>query len=192
MKSMLYTRTGDRGTTALVGGSRVAKNDPRVNAYGSVDELNSLLGLLLACIKCLECLEEDVRLLTKVQNTMFDIGSYLATPEKMDNADSGAKPAVSHNEIEEIEHAVDRLDSSVPPQNCFILPGGCVAACHAHVARSTCRRAEREIYDLIDTGAHIDEGVTCYVNRLSDYLFILARALNHVQGVADTPWVQSR
>ena len=193
-KSMLYTRTGDRGTTALVGGSRVAKNSPRVNAYGSVDELNAHIGLLHAHVCGVagdDC--EDARLLLRINAVMFSLGAYLATPSPMVGPDepepSDLKgPAVEESDIESLERSLDRLDASVPAQKTFILPGGTVAASVAHVARTVCRRAEREVLTLADSGAYVHPMVTRYLNRLSDYLFILARSLNHLAGVPDIPW----
>ncbi|MDE5669425.1 MAG: cob(I)yrinic acid a,c-diamide adenosyltransferase [Duncaniella sp.] len=192
-KSMIYTRTGDNGTTALVGGTRIAKNSPRVTAYGSVDELNAHIGLLQAYVRDIEAAAEDSRLLLRVNAVMFSLGAYLATPSPELGPDEPLpadlkEPAVTEADIEALEHAIDRLDASVPPQRTFILPGGTVAAGVAHVARTVCRRAEREVLDLADTGAYVHPMVLRYINRLSDYLFILARGLNHYSGVPDIPW----
>lgn len=192
-KSMIYTRTGDSGTTSLVGGERVAKNSPRVSAYGTVDELNAYIGLLQSHVRGVAGAEEDSALLLRVNGTMFCLGAYLATPSPAalpDGAEpEGAKsPNVGEDDIAELERAIDRLDASVPPQRSFILPGGTVAASHAHVARTVCRRAERGVLDLSDTGVYVHPAVTRYLNRLSDYLFILARSLNHLAGVPDIPW----
>lgn len=193
-KSMLYTRSGDRGTTALVGGSRVAKNCVRVCAYGSVDELNAHLGLAQAHARGVNGTERDVRLLGCAMSAMFCIGAYLATPSRMIKSDDEASepdatnPGISDADVEALENAIDRLDASAPPQKTFILPGGCVAACQAHVARTVCRRAEREVLALADTGEYVHPLIERYLNRLSDYLFILARSLNHLSGVADIPW----
>ncbi len=192
-KSMIYTRTGDRGTTSLVGGERVAKNSPRVSAYGTVDELNAYIGLLQSYVKNVNGVEVDSALLLKVNGVMFCIGAYLATPSPSaapdEPAPEGARsPKVSDEDIEELEGAIDRLDASVPPQRTFILPGGSIAASHAHVARTVCRRAERRVLDLADTGSYVHPAVTRYLNRLSDYLFILARSLNHLAGIQDIPW----
>lgn len=192
-KSMLYTRTGDRGTTALVGGTRVAKNSPRVNAYGSVDELNAHVGLVHDHVSSIAGAEEDACLLIRINKVMFSIGAYLATPSPQMDPDQPLPadlpaPAVDEAEIEALEQAIDRLDASVPPQRTFILPGGTVAASVTHVARTVCRRAERKVLDLADTGVYVHPLVARYINRLSDYLFILARSLNHLAGVADIPW----
>ena len=192
-KSMLYTRTGDRGTTALVGGTRVAKNSPRVSAYGSVDELNAHIGLLHAHVGGVEGAGEDADLLLRVNSLMFNLGAYLATPSPMLGHDEPVPsdlkaPTVEEADLEALEHAIDRLDGSVPPQKTFILPGGTIAASVAHVTRTVCRRAERDVLTLADTGAYVHPMVTRYLNRLSDYLFILARSLNHLAGVPDIPW----
>lgn len=192
-KSMLYTRTGDRGTTALVGGTRVAKNSPRVSAYGSVDELNAHIGLLHAHVGGVEGAGEDAVLLLRVNSLMFNLGAYLATPSPMLGPDEPVPsdlkgPTVEEADLEALEHAIDRLDGSVPPQKTFILPGGTIAASVAHVTRTVCRRAERDVLSLADTGAYVHPMVTRYLNRLSDYLFILARSLNHLAGVQDIPW----
>lgn len=192
-KSMLYTRTGDRGTTALVGGTRVAKNSPRVNAYGTVDELNAHIGLVHAHVSSITGAEEDACLLIRINKVMFSLGAYLATPSPRVEPDAplpdGLKaPEIDEAEIEALEQAIDRLDASVPPQRTFILPGGTVAASVTHVARTVCRRAERGVLDLADTGDYVHPLVARYINRLSDYLFILARSLNHLAGVADIPW----
>lgn len=190
---MLYTRTGDSGTTALVGGSRVAKNSPRVCAYGSVDELNAHIGLLQSYVKDVEGSEADSGLLLRINSLMFNLGAYLATPSpeltEADDVPADVKsPDVTDEDLATLERAIDRLDSSVPPQRTFILPGGTVAASTAHVARTVCRRAERDVLTLTDTGAYVHPMVTGYLNRLSDYLFILARSLNHLAGVPDIPW----
>lgn len=192
-KSMLYTRTGDRGTTALVGGTRVAKNSPRVSAYGSVDELNAHIGLLHAHVCGVTGAGEDAALLMRVNSLMFNLGAYLATPSPMLGPDEPVPsdlkgPSVEEADLEALEHAIDRLDGSVPPQRTFILPGGTIAASVAHVTRTVCRRAERDVLTLADTGAYVHPMVTRYLNRLSDYLFILARSLNHLAGVQDIPW----
>lgn len=184
-KSMLYTRTGDRGTTALVGGSRVAKNSPRVNAYGCVDELNAHLGVVRAMAVNNPQATTDASVLTQAMCTMFSIGAYLATPE--DSAYLNPD-GITDADIEALERAIDRLDSEVPAQRSFILPGGTLEAARTHLARTVCRRAEREVLTFADTGATVDERVMRYLNRLSDYLYILARAFNHWQGVADVPW----
>lgn len=181
-KSMLYTRTGDRGMTSLVGGSRVAKNCVRVNAYGTVDELSAHLGLVRAYLETFEPAAEDLEVLAGAMRVMFSIGAHLATAGADDCKGVDAK------DIETLERAIDRLDSLVEPQRSFILPGGTVAAAQIHVARTVCRRAEREVLTLACSGEQVADVVTCYLNRLSDYLYVLARRLNQLAGCPDIPW----
>lgn len=182
-KSPLYTRTGDRGTTALVGGQRVAKNSPRVCAYGTVDELNSHIGLVHAHCGFLD--DFVPAMLVKISSTLFDLGSHLATD--VDPSANVPSP-LADDAIADLEHAIDTLDSMTPPLKLFVLPGGTVAACHAHVARTVCRRAEREILTLTSTGAFVHPDAITYVNRLSDYLFALARYINHATGTPELTW----
>ena len=187
-KSMLYTRTGDSGTTALVGGSRVAKNCARVNAYGTVDELSAHLGLVRAYVGQFPEGTADDGLLADVMRVMFSIGAHLATPTLHEDSEAVECQGVGDADIAVLETGIDRLDAEVPPQRSFILPGGSVAAAHAHVARTVCRRAEREVLTMVDSGEAVDGIVLRYINRLSDYLYILARALNHWQSCPDIPW----
>lgn len=170
MKSNVYTRTGDNGTTSLVGGTRVAKDSLRLEAYGTVDELNSWLGLI-ATFKTVS--DQDRELIMMIQNRLFDVGSMLATePEsKWQPAPLGASPS------EALEKAIDRLDSSLPAHNRFILPGGSEDAARTHIARCVARRAERRIITLAADVA-VDPDIIRFINRLSDYLFVLARAIN--------------
>ena len=143
-KSIIYTRTGDKGTTSLVGGQRVSKAHDRIESYGSVDELNSFIGLLITA-------------LTDEKDTELKIESKV-TPES----------------IERIEREIDRLDNELPKMHAFILPGGCRSAALAHVCRTVCRRAERQIYRLAEN-CPVEEPVLIFMNRLSDYFFVLAR-----------------
>lgn len=183
-KSPLYTRTGDKGTTSLVNGVRVAKDSPRVCAYGTVDELNSHIGLVQSHTAALDDFVNAT--LTRVSNLLFNIGSYLA------NSSEDAVPMLTDDDIAELEQAIDTLDSMVPPLKLFVIPGGSVGASHAHVARTVCRRAEREIYSLISTGATVSDLVTTYINRLSDYLFVLARYINHFTGTPEVIWRRNK
>lgn len=188
-KSFLYTRTGDEGMTSLVGGSRVPKHSMRVCAYGEVDELNANVGLVQALCAAIDGADDDAALLHQASARLFDIGAHLATPAAK-GADGPDVPAVvTASDIEALEQRIDALDSTVAPQRSFILPGGTVEASHTHVARAVCRRAERAILAFTETtGERVDPSVLRYINRLSDYLFILARYLNHLAGVADIPW----
>lgn len=178
-KSNIYTRTGDTGTTALIGGVRVEKNHPRLEAYGTVDELNSHLGLLISEVE--DVLPLAVGTLRSVQDKLFVIGAALANPSQMQ--------AIGEDAVEELERAIDYMYGELTPLQSFILPAGCHAACQAHVARTVCRRAERHATALAAEVDNVSADVLRYLNRLSDYLFVLARALNAAEGVTETPWM---
>ena len=187
-KSNIYTRTGDTGMTSLVGGQRAPKNSPRLEAYGTVDELNSSLGLLIAMLPAStnDADPELAPLLQTIQNRLFDIGGYLACDPAGDfRLPPGATPA----DIEHLEHAIDRLDSQLPRHNRFILPGGTLAAAQAQVARTVCRRAERRILALAELSP-LDPAVIRYVNRLSDLLFVIARWINKIANLQEIFWQQ--
>ena len=171
-KSKVYTTTGDNGATSLVGGVRVKKTDIRIEAYGSVDELNANIGVLLA-IPCLQ--PAAVELLHRVQNRLFNIGAYLATPNP-DNAITRC-PGLTAENVEYIEHVIDEFDAQLPPLTNFVLPGGTQRAAVSHVCRTMCRRCERRIVALADT-TYVDPNVLRYINRLSDFFFVLARFNN--------------
>lgn len=177
----IYTRTGDAGQTSLVGGKRVSKASGRLDAYGTVDELNSHLGLLAATPGVDQ---PSVTFIQAIQNRLFNLGAYLAT----DSDDPAFSPkGISQREIEEIEAEIDRLDADLPPLASFILPGGSIAACQANISRTVCRRAERNLIRLSQT-APVHPHATGYLNRLSDYLFTLGRHLNHLASIAELPW----
>jgi cob(I)alamin adenosyltransferase len=172
----IYTRTGDRGETSLVSGGRVAKGHPLVEAYGTLDELNSMLGLL----RC-EPLpgEADIQL-AGIQASLFSIGSILADPE-------GRLPRDEERwRTETIERWIDAMDADLEPLAAFLLPEGCRGAAISHVARTICRRAERRVQAAADP--NVPTSVLAYLNRLSDGLFVLARWLNAQLGVAETRW----
>ena len=179
MKSPVYTRTGDAGQTSLIGGTRVSKTDLRLEAYGTVDELNAQLGLLLTYLtdadKAAADRTADVQLLLGVQSCLFTVGAALAT----DSTKMAPRPTaiVTPEMVSELEQAIDRIDSQLPPLRLFILPGGGRAAAVAHVCRTVCRRAERRILALAQQSEVAPE-LLAYVNRLSDYLFVLSRKLN--------------
>lgn len=180
----IYTRTGDAGSTSLVGGKRVRKDSVRLDAYGTVDELNSFLGLLLAS----DGLDADAETtLRMVQNRLFNVGAYLAT----DNSDNPmAEPAgLGHKEIGELERQIDLMTDRLPQLRAFILPGGCGAAAMANVCRAVCRRAERRVIALTQE-ARVDDIVIRFLNRLSDYLFTLGRYANHLSGTPECEWVK--
>lgn len=179
-KSVVYTRTGDAGTTSLVGGTRIAKDAPRLEAYGTVDELNSHIGL----VRSMTTVSYVAEVLSTIQHRLFDIGGYLACdPEE----DFQLPPGVTECDVEKIEKAIDALDSHLPAHNRFILPGGSVEAAETHVARTVARRAERRIITL-GSMAHVDPMVVRYVNRLSDFLFVLARFNNVSRNIDEIFW----
>jgi len=180
----IYTKTGDRGDTGLFGGARVSKASARVGAYGDVDELNSLLGVVCAHLSG----PGPDELLRQIQSDLFVVGAELAkNPDPTKNVDLGM-PLIGDADIERLEHCIDELDQSLEPLKTFILPGGTSAASFLHLARTCCRRAERAVVALAQTEPVRPELVR-YLNRLSDFLFTLARAQNARAGVADVPWV---
>ncbi len=176
----IYTRTGDSGTTGLFGAGRVSKDHPRIEAYGTVDELNATIGLARTTIS------DDTHmnaLLTSIQEELFRIGSDLATPQE-----SGASvPRVTSREVGDLETAIDRVDSELEPLKAFILPAGTALAAALHLSRTVCRRAERRVVELAASET-INENVAIYLNRLADLLFVLARAANARSGRDDVQW----
>lgn len=174
----IYTRTGDDGTTGLGDGSRIDKDDVRIEALGAVDELNNALGLLLT-----EPLPADIgTLLLELQQTLFDIGGELSLP---------GHTLISTGQVKVLEQALDHYNAELAPLKDFILPGGCRAAALGHAARSICRRAERRLVTLARSAA-VNEATLRYLNRLSDLLFVLARSLNRSAGVPDVLWQRDR
>jgi cob(I)alamin adenosyltransferase len=177
----IYTKTGDAGMTGLGGGRRVAKDDPRVHAYGTVDELNSCIGLAIAH-GVTERLESELR---RIQNELFDLGADLCWPD--DDERRGRIPTVQAHHVARLEGLIDELNVVVGPLTNFLLPGGSVGAAQLHVARTVCRRAEREAITLSHE-APVGELVLPYLNRLSDALFVMARYENHERGVPEPLW----
>lgn len=176
----VYTRTGDQGQTSLFAGGRVYKHDLRVEAYGTVDELNAVVGVI--CSYALPDLAQTW--LTQIQNDLFVIGSDLATPL---DAKADWLKRIDATPAQQLESWIDTMDEQLAPLQTFILPGGTAAAAMTHVARTVCRRAERISVALQQEQA-INADVIQYLNRLSDFLFTLARWLNHEAGVMETPW----
>ncbi|QND16561.1 cob(I)yrinic acid a,c-diamide adenosyltransferase [Rhizobium leguminosarum bv. trifolii] len=184
----IYTKTGDDGTTGLVSGPRRLKDDLRVEAYGTIDEANSAIGM--ARLHTAGLPELDAMLMS-IQNDLFDLGADLATP------DTGEPPAyeplrIAETQVDRVEHDIDRLNAGLEPLKSFILPGGSPAAAHLHLARTVARRAERLMVALARTdGEIVGEPAMKYVNRLSDFLFVAARHAND-QGHADVLWVPGK
>jgi cob(I)alamin adenosyltransferase len=176
----IYTKTGDDGTTGLYGGGRVSKASARIECYGTVDELNSVLGMTLSR----DCSPECRRYLTTIQHTLFVLGADLATP----NDSKASVDRIEEHNATQLEQWIDELDARLEPLKNFILPGGTESASTLHVARTVCRRAER-----LCVGAHevedLGDAVVHYLNRLSDFLFMLARWENQAAGLEDTPWI---
>ncbi|WP_294140884.1 cob(I)yrinic acid a,c-diamide adenosyltransferase [uncultured Sanguibacteroides sp.] len=177
----VYTKTGDKGTTSLIGGTRVPKNNVRLEAYGGVDELNAHLGMIRSYPIPAESMEEIVR----IQNILFVVGANLATDTTV--SDLKQKLPCTSEDIEFLEKAIDRMDEALPPMKFFVLPGGDPAVSACHIARTVCRRVERRILDMSET-IEVDEVITRYVNRLSDYLFVLSRKLAHDLHIEEMKW----
>jgi cob(I)alamin adenosyltransferase len=183
--SRIYTKTGDTGDTSLGDGSRVPKNHPRVAAYGTVDELNAVLGLLLAA----EPDAAEANLLRSIQNDLFDVGADLCRPQSAEEQ-AGQRLRLQPEQAERLEREIDRLNGGLAPLSSFILPGGRPAAAWCHLARTVCRRAEREIVTLAQAEP-INPQALIYLNRLSDLLFVLARVYNK-NGQEDVLWVPGK
>jgi cob(I)alamin adenosyltransferase len=185
----IYTKTGDDGETSLGDGSRIAKTHPRISAYGTVDELNAVLGLALACgeIRTPWC-----DWLVRIQNDLFDVGADLCVPEPEPDAASPEHPPlrVVESQVLQLEQWIDAANAPLEPLKSFILPGGTVGSAWLHMARTVCRRAEIQVLHLAEFEA-VNSFATIYLNRLSDLLFVMARACNN-GGKADVLWVPGK
>lgn len=175
----VYTRTGDRGETALFGSGRVSKSDPRVAAYGDVDELNAWLGVAASLVE-----SPLIEVLEAVQRDLFAVGAILATPDP--ERRKGDKFTLDEGRIAVLESQIDVWDETLPPLKAFVLPGGDRAAALLHAARTVCRRAERTVVGL--DAEDIPPHLVSYLNRLSDWLFVCARYVNHERGVSEPTW----
>lgn len=176
----IYTKTGDTGSTSLFGGRRVSKSDLRIDTYGTVDELNSYIGLLR---------DQPVNMnrkdqLIEIQDRLFTMGSMLATEAENTKVKI---PTLLETDIQYLEKEIDAMELSLPPMKSFVLPGGHPSVSHAHIARTVCRRAER-LAVALNKQEKIDEQVIKYLNRLSDYLFVLSRKMTQELGAEETPW----
>ncbi len=178
----IYTKTGDKGETSLFAGGRVPKNSERIEAYGTIDELNSYIGLTITEVKNKEVLS----LLEKIQSQLFTLGSDLATPENVKNK-SVNTPRVAPEFYKKLEDEIDKFDSKLEELKNFILPGGSKGAAFLHVCRTICRRAERRVITLSDK-QEIGEEIIIYLNRLSDLFFVLARYENYSLNIPDVKW----
>jgi cob(I)alamin adenosyltransferase len=178
----IYTKAGDQGKTSLIGGTRVPKSHIRIESYGTVDELNSFIGLLNDLVVDAK-INEDLK---EIQDRLFTVGSSLACdPEK----ESALRiPDLKEEDILRLENAMDAMNEVLAPMKSFIIPGGHQAISTAHIARCVCRRAERWCVNMQEEDLFVETLVVKYLNRLSDYLFTLARYIGHLNGVADLPW----
>ena len=181
--SRIYTKTGDQGETSLGDGARVPKDHARVTAYGGVDELNAVIGLILTSDPKLDA--DRQQLLASIQNDLFDVGADLCMPQPPDEP-AGKILRVRAEQAQRLEQAIDRLNARLQPLRSFVLPGGTVLAAWCHLARTVCRRAERDVVTLARTEA-VNPQVVIYLNRLSDLLFVLGRISND-DGKCDVLW----
>lgn len=177
----IYTRTGDRGDTRLFDGTKTRKDDPRVDAYGDVDELNSFIGAAVASLTD----RVLVAFLLEIQRDLFSVGAQLANPKSA--GETNERFRLDSHRVAVLEEAIDEFETELPPLRQFILAGGCPEGALLHVARTVCRRAERRVVALSASIA-VDETVIRYLNRLSDFLFVLARVVNHRKGQQEIPW----
>ncbi|PJA06854.1 MAG: ATP:cob(I)alamin adenosyltransferase [Flavobacteriales bacterium CG_4_10_14_0_2_um_filter_32_8] len=176
----IYTKTGDKGQTSLFGGKRVAKHHIRIDAYGTVDELNSYIGL----IRDQEIAQESIKTLLEIQDRLFTMGSLLAT----ESGNNKVKiPLLINSDVTFLENEIDKMNEQLPEMKSFILPGGNITVSFCHIARCVCRRAERIVSQLSELEI-VDEMIIIYLNRLSDYLFVLARKIAKDKGINETPW----
>ena len=182
-KFKLYTKTGDDGTTGLLGGSRVKKYDLRLEAYGTVDELNASIGT----IRSNDLSEEIVSILIKIQNKLFNIGSLLASDEEGKSFTADLSITTQH--IDELEKAIDNFEENLPEIKHFVLPGGEIISAQCHVARTICRRAERRILEFAEKES-IQSEIIVYMNRLSDFLFVLARKIAFDKNTKEEKWTK--
>jgi cob(I)alamin adenosyltransferase len=182
MAFKIYTKTGDKGSTSLIGGVRVSKSHIRIESYGTVDELNSVLGM----VNDMAGNEKINDWLHEIQDRLFTVGSVLATTP--DKEVKMKLPDVHDEDVVWLEQRIDEMNEVLPEQRSFILPGGQLAASTCHVARCVCRRAERLCVSMVEQEEFVPELIIRYLNRLSDFLFVLARYISHTNGAEDVPW----
>lgn len=196
MSSKIYTKTGDKGATALIGGTKVSKSHERIEAYGTIDELNSFIGLLIDHLNAASTpatpppFTAITPFLREIQDRLFTIGSSLACdPEKETKLKI---PDLKEEDVLSMENEIDRMEALLPPLKFFLLPGGHIAVSTAHIARCVCRRAERNCVRLQDDKLFVELLVLRYLNRLSDYLFVLSRYAANQLHVPEIPWIGKR
>jgi len=180
----IYTKTGDSGMTGLLGGTRLSKGAPRIIAYGEIDELNAFIGVV-----CAETPHEPLKkVLGEVQNHLFTVGAQLASPHQDPKIER-----ITAAQVESLERQMDAMEQSLPPLQNFILPGGSKTAALLHLARTVCRRAERSMVYLSQIPSEpVDEWLLVYINRLSDYFFVMSRVANQLENISDTPWIAQK
>ncbi|MDD2284377.1 MAG: cob(I)yrinic acid a,c-diamide adenosyltransferase [Paludibacter sp.] len=178
----IYTKTGDNGQTGLIGGTRVWKNNPRLETYGTIDELNAFIGMLTTS----RIPDDILEFLQNIQHKLFAVGSHIATDQS--KISLKAASIIREDDIIKLEKEIDRMDEKLPPLNNFVLPGGSASGTTAHVCRTVTRRAERKIMDLIQSDIAIDATILKYINRLSDYFFTLSRYLTVSEGYKEFSW----
>ncbi len=176
----IYTKTGDKGMTSILGGTKLNKHHIRIEAYGTVDELNACIGLLISEIEVHGLRTE----LTDIQNYLFVVGSHLAADPENSKFEL---PTLSEDYTAALEKSIDAMSAQVPSLRYFVLPGGSKTSALAHICRTVCRRAERRVVELA-SAEFVNPSIVVYLNRLSDYFFMCARYLNHLAGVSDIPW----
>lgn len=194
MANKVYTKTGDKGTTGLFGGKRVSKGYEQIEAYGNIDELNSYIGLLRDYIQNSNLFDKDdiVAMLLRVQDRLFTIGSHLATDISKIEKVKDMLPPLFDEDIDILEKSIDAMEARLEPMKFFVLPGGHVMVSYCHIARCVCRRAERSVVRFTDIQPDIEPHILPYLNRLSDYLFVLARYLAKHLNVSETAWIPQR
>ena len=186
-KASVYTRSGDKGMTGLVSGTRIKKNNPRIHLYGEVDELNSHIGIGLSFLPN----EFDKNFLYEIQSSLFDLGCNLAC--EIEKRAAYKLPQIKESLIKKIETEIDKMDCQLPSLKTFILPGGSQGASAFHICRTVSRRVERQMVDFEDQNpGEIPEGALCFMNRLSDYFFILSRYVNHIRNIEEKSWTPSK
>lgn len=187
MKTKIYTKTGDKGETSLYTGQRVSKKDPTIDAIGTVDECNCSIGVAISLMGNQPILTPVKKQLEIVQHALFDVGAALATPRTRATSTKINKTYFDHDATALLEQWIDEMDTKLPELHTFILPGGHPCGAVLHLARSTCRRAERLVVPL-NKSADVSDNVLVYLNRLSDYLFVLSRYVNHLTHTPETKW----
>ncbi|MCX8144079.1 MAG: cob(I)yrinic acid a,c-diamide adenosyltransferase [Bacteroidia bacterium] len=194
MASKIYTKTGDKGNTGLFGGTRVSKDDLQIEAYGTVDELNSYIGLLrdLILSSDIEDKEKIHQFLLDIQDRLFSIGSHLATDVSKMEKVKDMLPPLFDADIQALEKAIDEMEEHLEPMKFFVLPGGHPLVSHCHIARCICRRSERNVVRYSRHHNTIDPHILPYLNRLSDYLFVLSRYITKLLGAPEFPWIPKR